>query len=249
MERREPTLSTSSAPLPEREESPRPRKAAAEMARPRPPAASTSNGVAVFALLLALAGIGLGGAFGWQLFETKAQLTSADARIAELESRLSMTSDESSQSLTQVDAKLKWVDSEIRKLWGVSNDVNRKAINANGEKITGLSKELASIKKIATDAKTTSDKLQPQLAASKTAVEASLVKVDSAVSGIAEQRKRIQDLTEQVDRAEAQLVNLRSLEAKARTNEEAIAAIDAYRRALNRDILQIKQQLGMVPAG
>lgn len=256
MERREPTLSSSSNSVPERDEPPA-RKPAAENARDTrptrapaaPPPSSSSSALAVFALLLAVVGVGIGGYFGWQLTETRTQLLASDARIAELEDRLSMSSDESSQSLTQVDAKLKWADSEIRKLWGVSNDVNRKAIAANSEKITGLTKELAVVKKNASDAKTTAAGLQPQLTASKAAVDASIAKIDSALGGLTEQRKRIQDLTEQLDRTEAQLANLRALEAKVQTNEEAIAAIDAYRRSLNRDLLQIRQQLGLAPAG
>lgn len=257
MERREPTLSSSSTP-PDRDEPPMSRQSiesreAREQrsvrTRAAPPSAPASNGLAIFALLLALAGVGIGGYFGWQLIETRAQLVASDARIADLENRLSMSSDESSQSLTQVDAKLKWADSEIRKLWGVSNDVNRKAIAANGEKIAGLTKDLATVKKTADEAKATVAGLPPQIAASKTAMDASVAKIESALGGLTEQRKRIQDLTEQLDRTEAQLANLRALEAKVRTNEEAIAAIDAYRRSLNRDILQIKQQLGLTPAG
>jgi DNA repair exonuclease SbcCD ATPase subunit len=265
MERREPTLSSSSTnAAPERDEPsarrpspdrPVDRQADRQVDRPAPRASierevtsSSTSPLAVIALLLALAGLGLGGYFAMKLMDTQAELKKADTRIADLENRLSMSSDESSQSLTQVDAKLKWVDSEIRKLWGISNDVNRKAISANSEKITELGKGLAAAKKDATDAKSAAATLQPQLAESKTAITAALAKVDSATSGFAEQRKRIQDLTEQLDRTEAQLANLRTLEQKVRTNEEAIAAIDAYRRTINRDILQIKQQLGIISA-
>ena len=70
-------------------------------------------------------------------------------------------------------------------------------------------------------------------------------KLDSAVKSIEDQRKRLQDLTEQLDRTDAQLASLRAIEGKVRTSEEAIAAIDANRRTLNSDILRIKQQLGI----
>ncbi len=254
MERREPTLSSSSASISERDEPPARRSPPPERERPRREpevqvVKSGGNGLAIFALLIALGAGGVAGYFGWQLMESQKQLSSADARITELENRLSITSDESSQSLTQVDAKLKWADSEIRKLWGVSNDINRKAIAGNTEKINGLTKDLAAVKKTASDAKTTAAGVQNQITASKASVDSAVAKIDSAVTGLAEQRKRLQDLTEQLDRTEAQLASLRTLEQKVRTNEEAIAAIDAYRRTLNRDLLQIKQQLGLVPAG
>ena len=175
-------------------------------------------------------------------------LQQAEARIADLEGRLSVTSDESSQSLTQVDAKLKWVDSEIRKLWGISNDVNRKAIAANKENIASLAKELAAAKKDASEANATAASLNTQLAANKAAVDDAIAKIDSAVLSIAEQGKRLQDFTEQVDRVDGQLSSLQALQQKVRTNEEAIAAIDAYRRTINRDILELKQRIGAAPA-
>src|SRR5690606_34015416 len=184
MERREPTLSSSSstASLPEREEPPVRRRApesSSSRSSPtyaQPPATSP---LAVIALIVALAGVGLGGYFGWKFTEAQTRLEAADARILDLENRLSMSSDESSQSLTQVDAKLKWADSEIRKLWGISNDINRKAIAANTEKITGLTNNLAAVKKEAAGAKAAAAALQPQLAASKTAMDAAVTKVDS----------------------------------------------------------------------
>jgi len=257
MERREPTFSSSPSAVSETDEpavrrAPPPERAERERPRREPEVQvvkSGGSGLAVFALLVALGAGGVAGYFGWQLMQSQKHLVDAQARITDLENRLNITSDESSQSLTQVDAKLKWADSEIRKLWGVSNDINRKAIAANTENINGLTKDLAAVKKTANDAKTASADLQKQVSASKSAVDSSVAKLDSAVNGLAEQRKRLQDLTEQLDRTEAQLASLRALEQKVRTNEEAIAAIDAYRRTLNRDLLQIKQQLGLVPAG
>src|SRR5690554_271239 len=111
MERKEPTLS-GHASVPERDE-PIARRAPVDTARPpRPqapttaaatPASSGSGPLTIIALLLALAGVAIGGFFGWKLTEAQAQLQQADARITDLEGRLSVTSDESSQSLTQVD--------------------------------------------------------------------------------------------------------------------------------------------------
>jgi chromosome segregation ATPase len=258
MERKEPTLSSSGASVPERDLAGR-RPTAAEPRPSRPASGSTltqspvrtvpssSSPLALIALVLALIGVGLGGFFGWKLTQAQAQLQQADGRIADLEGKLSMTSDQSSQSLTQVDAKLKWVDSEIRKLWGVSNDTNRKAIAANKDNIANLEKSLAAAKKDASTAKTSAAALTGQLTENKAALDNSVARVEEAVKGIAEQRKRLQDFTEQVDRVEGRLANLSTLEDKVRTNEEAIAAIDAYRRSINRDLLQIKQN--MAPAG
>lgn len=266
MERKEPTFSPSANSQPERDEAairrtvppapePRPARPSSSYTPPSRPvssAPSSSSPVALIALVVALAASAGSGFLGWKLVGTQESLARADSRIAELEGRLNVSSDESSQSLTQVDAKLKWVDSEIRKLWGISNDTNRKAIAANTEKIAGLTKDLGAIKtdaaaakKDATEARNAANALRPELTASKTAVESSVAKLDTAVKSIEDQRKRLQDLTEQLDRTDAQLASLRAIEGKVRTSEEAIAAIDANRRTLNSDILRIKQQLGI----
>lgn len=265
MERKEPTFSVTGATPPERDEpAPVIRRAAPQNggheSRPTRPSnpvvdpapSSSGSPVGIIALIIALAATGGNAFLGWKLMQTQEHLVKADTRIAELEGRLSVTSDESSQSLTQVDAKLKWVDSEIRKLWGISNDTNRKAIAANTEKITALGKDIASVKKDtaaakkeAAEAKTAASGIRTELTANKTAVEGAVSKLDGATKSIEEQRKRLQDLTEQLDRTDAQLAAMRAIEGKVRTNEEAIAAIDAYRRNLNSDILRIKQQLGL----
>src|SRR5690606_1560833 len=95
------------------------------------PAKARSSATAVFAFLLALVGIGTASYSVWQLQLAQQSLSSAGDRIAELEARLNLTSTESDQSVTKILEKLDWADSEIRKLWGVSYDTNRKAIAAN----------------------------------------------------------------------------------------------------------------------
>lgn len=253
MDRKEPTLSSSGTfNEPDETLNQRPMAEPVRPKAPRSPApraaeppVSGGSPLALIALVFALAGIAGSGFLGFKLLAAQKHILTADTRIAELEGRLSVTSDESSQSLTQVDAKLKWVDSEIRKLWGIANDTNRKAIDANAQKIAALEKSLPAVQKTANDAKTVAGNLQPQITAGKAAIDDAVVKLTAATSSITEQRKLLQDLTEQLDRTEGQLANLRSLEAKTKTNEEAIAAIDAYRRTLNRDLLQIKQQLGL----
>src|SRR5690606_25375675 len=87
---------------------------------------STGSKLAPFAFLLAITGLGLAGYAYWQLLESQKTTEAALVRIADLESRLALTGDESEASMAALQAKLKWADSEIRKLWGVAYDTNRK---------------------------------------------------------------------------------------------------------------------------
>ena len=57
------------------------------------------------------------------------------------------------------------------------------------------------------------------------------------------QGRRLQNLVEELDQLEASLGRVSGLADRVSTNEEAIEAIDSYRRSINRDILAIKEQL------
>ena len=205
--------------------------------RQSPPAKS---GLAVVALLVALVGVGVACFSMWQLQQSQQNLTSAEARIAELEGRLNLTSSESDQSVTAIHEKLKWADSEIRKLWGVSNDTNKKAIQATQDAIEKFS---SGLKTTAADAKSAKESSEAQ----KNAVSALKAMTN-------EQQLVMTQLADDVSSAKVQLNKLSGLESKmsalekdlpkrVKTNEEAIQAIDSFRRSANADIQQIKQQM------
>jgi len=59
---------------------------------------------------------------------------------------------------------------------------------------------------------------------------------------------RSQELVDQLNSLEKSLkTSQQDLNTRVASNEDAINAIDAYRRQVNRDIQQIKQQLGAPP--
>ena len=251
MERREPTLS---GIVPERDEqesgSPAPRKQ--RDSYNEPPASSgksgAASGIAVFALLLAFAGIGGSGYLAWQLNESQKTLVSAEQRIAGLETRLNIDSDESSQTLDQIQDKLKWADSEIRKLWGVSQDTNRKKITANEDSIASLTRKIGAVEKDAAAARTSAAAIKRDLDERVVALKSQLDTASAAMKTLENSARDIQTLRDNLDRVTQQMPGLRDLATRVKTNEEAITAIDTYRRSLNRDLLQLKQQIGGTPA-
>ncbi len=251
MERKEPTLSGITPDKDEIEARQRPGQRRSERPPTTPPpggtpprggqpSSSSPSGLAILALIVALAGLGGSGFLAWKFTEAQQSLVQAENRIADLESRLDVTYDESNQSVEAIQAKLKWADSEIRKLWGVSYDTNRKNIAGNTEQIEKLSGELASVKKEASSAQTAAANLKKSLSDVQGAVTA----LKNSVASLDEQRKRLQNLEEKLDQLDDRVAQLRNLSDRVKTNEEAIAAIDSYRRSINRDLLAIKQQLG-----
>lgn len=258
MERKEPTLG---GVVPDRDEQlpddqPAPRTSASRVgsaAKPTPPPAPESGSgpgkVAVLALIVAIAGVGGSGYLMWQLTESQKSLADAEHRIAGLETRLNLNSDQSSQTVDEIQDKLEWADSEIRKLWGVSHDTNRKKITANEDALVALKKQVSSAEKSATNASASAASVKKELQAQLDKLTAQLTQANKTMAKLESAPDRIESLSLDVQRVSQQLPGMRDLAGRVKTNEEAIAAIDAYRRNINNDILQLKRQISSASGG
>ena len=198
--------------------------------RPMPVKRSALGGIALIAAIIAVVGAGV---VGWRLWETQQQFAAATLRIVALETQLDLNNNKSSQSVDNIFERLATADSEIAKLWGVSYDTNRRSIAINKDEITAVSGRLndaAAAAKAATDALAT---------ISSQANEQQLV-VNRVVEDVNIQEQQLKQLNELAERIET---ITKRLETRMSNSEEAIEAIDAFRRSANRDIQQLKQQL------
>ncbi len=236
-ERREPTISAYS---PSKEDIAKhqnrqgqPRKSSSASSPAARPVIQKSR-LAPVAFVFALAAIAVAGFSYWQLMEAQKLLQSADARIAGLESKFEMSDDESTASVATMQAKIKWADSEIRKLWGVSYDTNRKAIAENKSAITKAAQS-------ATSAKGGLKKLTQSLGGEISLVSEMVDAQQNTVDAIENQNKEItrnsQSLTDKLNILDS---NRKELERRIQTNEQAIEAIDAFRRNVNQQILELR---------
>lgn|SRR5690606_2157369 len=240
-ERREPIISTLSV---DRDEQPKGRvQPTAHPARPVPPPVSSRpvvvrSPLGPFALIVALAAAGFAGFLYWQLQQTQqtlqksnAVLASAEARVAELEKRFVLSDDESSQSITVLQANIKENSSEIRKLWGVSNDRNRKAIAQLEEKVGALEKNYGSV-----DGKIKSAlaDVTGELKVLSELVDAQQSVINSADKAYKSQAQTLANLTSQLEKLDT------DLRKKVASHEEAIKAIDAFRVQVNRELIRLK---------
>ncbi|WP_331353389.1 hypothetical protein [Cellvibrio sp. UBA7671] len=262
MERREPTLSTGGVSEPTESAARRQQPQAHDHDDDLPPArptrkptpqstpayapAAPSSSVPAIALVIALVAAGGAGFLGWQLFQAQEMLKQADTRIQGLEQQLSLTSEESSASVVTLQSNLKKLDAEVRRIAGLV-ETNRKAIAANTEKTTAVARDAANAQKLGTDAKAGVTSLKQEVAANKTVADAAAAKIDGMSTSVSQQTQSVQNLKEELDKMQLEMTALDSLAARMRTNEEAISAIDDFRRSTNREILQIKQQMGTVP--
>lgn len=196
------------------------------------------SALAPFAFLLALVGVGFAGFAYWQLLETQKLLVSAEERIVSLESKFELTDDELNASSATIQAKLKWADSEIRKLWGVSYDTNRKAIATNKTSLARtekLAKQAAgsvdakiksALKDATSELKLLSDLVDAQQV-SLSSIETKNAQTVAQGQGLADKLNRLDSLSGELKR-------------RVKTNEQAIEAIDAFRRSVNQQLLQLK---------
>jgi len=142
-------------------------------------------------------------------------------RISFLEEEISSMKAVNEDSINSLEEQTKFIDKEIRKLWDLSNKRNRKNI----------------------------DSLTIQLTEVKTSFE-KLFKSNNSI--LAKQRARALEIAK-LEKVQAdlkiKLTNLNALSGssdiseKLKSQEEAIAAFDAYRKQVNRALLELEEKL------
>ncbi|GAA6167162.1 hypothetical protein [Sessilibacter corallicola] len=229
----------------------RPSAQAAPAAAPVVVQKSGGGALAGFALFVGVMGLGLAAFAFWQLNETRTALSDAETRIVGLEQRLELSDDESTQSVTALQANLKktsaelrFAESEIRKLWDTRN-VNRKAISDNKSALGAVSSKI--------------DKGDQQALAQIKSLEssqkASLTDIESSLSSLADEQKvlselvsdngDIESLERQIASLKSQLAKIDDLTSRITNNEEAIDAIDAYRLNINRQLVDLQKKVSV----
>lgn len=182
------------------------------------------------ALFLALVGLAAAGGLGWQLFEMQKQLVDAQMRVAQLEEKLVMSDDETTASAAAMQASLKEAHSEIRKLWGVAYDKNRKAIADNKSGVSAAKTQAANAKKSADSLKSDISRVEGLVKNQNTAmsnIEESAAIISSQARALNEKNAR----TEQ---------KLATVQEQLKDIEQDIEAINGFRRSVNQQILQLK---------
>ena len=172
-------------------------------------------------------------AWAWQLQEqakqTSYKLQGYEARIADLEARLSDTDEGMSQNAAVQAAKIRELDSEVRKLW----DNVWKQSKARLAKLEASSKTYSG--KIAANEKSISSMQSKVNSAS--ADLAKLKNVSGDLSRLMSSAKSNQAEVERVaDTLNRINLDLAKLNRQVKSNEEGMRATDAFRRQVNASI-------------
>ena len=188
-------------------------------------ARKTGGGGFLFSsLVLILNSIGLIILFLW-FFNTSGNQQQAGQnfveRIGVLEERLAQKDQQIKILSEEVEADLKFVNKEIRKLWDLSNKRNRKNISENLNSIENLNEKIESI-----------DKKDEVLSAQQRALTLELARI-----------KNIQDnINSQLDNFDESAPN-ETASDKLADIQESIDSFNAYRVQVNQSLLNLREQL------
>jgi chromosome segregation ATPase len=215
--------------------------------RKRPPAAGERApkmlGINLFMAVL-VAGLVLAGWFianQHQLIAEEQQaLAEASARLKVLEDRLRVTDEAMTETGQTTQEKIGFWESEIRKLWSVSNERNKGWIKDNEAAITKLSASLADLSKSSRD-----------LSAAVGRHESGFKQQQSMIDQITSVELQLQQILSTqrdiVDRVNASSQTVASLQAslagRVKENEQAVASMDSFRAQTNSRLSEIERRL------
>ena len=168
-----------------------------------------------------------------QLADAQGKLTEADARLRTLEERLRLTDAAMTESGQDTNEQLNFWESEIRKLWDVSNKRNKGWIEENQK---ALSEQGARVSRASS--------LLNRLEGTVDQHSEALKRQDEVFDRLANVMAGQRDMVDKVNVARQLAASLKaSLEPKVRDLEEAIRANDVHRRQVNNELRDLAERL------
>lgn len=205
--------------------------------------AGRTVGMNVFVVLL-LAGLALAGWFIWNqqqmLAAEQIRVTDATGRLEKLEQRLMATDSALSQEGQDTQEKIGLWETEIRKLWSISNDRNKKWIKTNEQGVAKLNKTVNGIAVLNRDLQASVGRHESAFTQQQTMID-QLTSLELQMQQIVRGQR---DLVDKVNAATQSVASMKaSLSGQVDDNSEAIQSIDAYRVALNSRLGDLERRL------
>ncbi len=142
-------------------------------------------------------------------------------RISFLEEEISSIKAVNEESIDSLEEQTKFIDKEIRKLWDLSNKRNRKNIDSLTIQLTEVNESFEKL-----------FKSNNSILAKQRARALEIAKLEKVQADLKIKLTNLNALSESSDISE-----------KLKSQEEAIAAFDAYRKQVNRALLELEEKL------
>lgn len=218
------------------------------------PQQSSFNGTLVFVIIILAMVMGIGGFTLYEvqqkLNQTTVLLTKSRDQLSELERRLSSTDQDFAKTGSLVERRLDTNESEIRKLWDVSNKRNKNRIKNNETALGSARKEIAQLASTIGGMSSSVDKVSRGYQQLDQKMNQLVVRIvdegEELTTQVALVRGQIQDQSVDLSGAHRAITLLTT---RVKTTEEAIEAIDRHRRQLNSSISELRKQLKLLQRG
>ena len=187
---------------------------------------------------------------GWFLFvqqhelgEERKRLDQANQRLLVLEERLSATDTAIMQEGQDTKEQIGFWQDEIRKLWAVSNERNKKWIKDNERNISKINANIDGVLASTRDIKAAVDRHESAVNQQQAVID-QLTSLDLQLQQIVRSQR---DLVDKVNNTNSSFSQIRGdLSGKVNDNVEAIESMDAYRVTLNAKIRELELRLGQL---
>ena len=142
-------------------------------------------------------------------------------RISFIEEEISSMKAVNDESINSLEEQTKFIDKEIKKLWDLSNKRNRKKIDSLINQWTEIKESFEEL-----------SKSNNSILAKQRARNLEIAKLEKVQADLKEKFANLNTLNESSDIYE-----------KLKSQEEAIAAFDSYRKQVNRALLELEEKL------
>jgi len=211
-----------------------------------PPPRSAAGGAGLWARLFIVTSLVVAAvacAWAWQLQQELRQaqgvLGRYEARISDLEDRLSDTDEGMNQSSTAMAVKIKELYSEVDKLWASAWRRNKAQIEALQKSDKAQSGQLASLSKTDKDYSAQLKSLGVDIG--------KLRKVSGELEGLLANSRANQASLERLgDDVSRMTLDFARLQKRVGTNEEWVESINGFRRQVNRSISELQGRINQL---
>ena len=200
----------------------------------------------LFIVLVAVSGAG-----AWQLYElqqalhqTRAELSASRNKLNKVTGDISATDANISQNDSVFRSELKVVNSEIRKLWDVSNKRNREwindnktAIEAGNKKLEGVSNRAERANRLTDAGKKTADQMQARINELNQLVKA--VTTEQLVSNT-DMTSSLAALKTDVDKIRKLMAEQQKLQQQIQAQADLQKSFNSFRSQTNQRITQLE---------
>jgi len=229
--------------------------------QPAKPVRESSRMMPLLIVVLVL----LSGFFAWAYLEQQEKLFAMQEELkgatdfigrskllmARFEGELNVTGSEIEQSGSVVQSKLAFLDGEMRKLWVISNERNKKGIKENSESLSLINNDLKGVRqwRAKFEEETKGERLKHKTALSSLSLQSTVLqgeseKLDGRVLLLANEVSIMREEQEEsLEVVNKQLVLMASLSKQLEESKKAISSINASRLQLNERVVGMERQI------